>query len=178
MPRPPSRPVASIVSSVDLLYRSLHLLAAAVWGGGLVMLGLLAASSRQVLSETDRGALFRLVGQRFLILSAVSALVLGATGAELTVDRFGSLTSLGELPGGDLVIAKTAIFAVLVVFVVVHSFVLAPRLRELKRQHRWGAADPAIERGMRRAALLGGVVNASLLLGTVVIFVLAADLVT
>lgn len=161
---------------MDLVYRSFHLLAAAVWGGGLVMLGLLAASSRQVLSDTDRSALFRVVGMRFLILSAASALVLGASGAGLTVDRFGSLTSLGELPGGDLVIAKTAIFAVLVVFVIVHSFVLAPRLRELKRQLQSGAADPAIERSMRRASILTGVVNASLLLGTVTIFVLAADL--
>jgi hypothetical protein len=61
---------------------------------------------------------------------------------------------------------------------LVHSFVLGPRLRELKRQLSRGAADPAIERSKRTVGVLSGLVHASLLLGTVAIFVLAADLVS
>ena len=163
---------------MEVVYSSLHLLAAAVWGGGLVMVGVLAASSRGVLSDADRSELFRVVGRRFLIISAVAALVLAATGAELAVDRFGSLGDLTDLPDGGLVIAKTAIFAALIALALLHSFLLQPHLRELRRQLSWGAADPAIERSMRRTAILSGLVNAALLLGTVAIFVLAADLVT
>ncbi len=163
---------------MDLLYRSLHLLAAAVWGGGLVMLAVVAVSASRALSEADRSELFHVVGRRFLIVSAVSAAVLFGTGLELATDRFGSLSAIDGAPDGGLVIAKTAIFVVLLGLALLHSFILAPRLRELKLQLSRGAADPSIERRKRSVGVLSGLVHASLLLGTVTIFVLAADLVT
>jgi putative copper export protein len=163
---------------VELAYRSLHLLAAVVWGGGLVMLAVVAGSASRALSDVDRSELFHVVGRRFLIVSGAAAAVLFATGLELATDRFGSLSAIDGAPDGGLVIAKTAIFIVLLGLALIHSFVLAPRLRELKLQLSRGAADPAIERSRRTVGALSGLVHVSLLLGTVTIFVLAADLVS
>lgn len=158
---------------MDVAIRALHLLAAAVWAGGLVMLALLAASTRETLSEADRSELFRVVGRRFLVLWAVAAVVLALTGLELVDRHFGGLSALGDADGGGLVIAKSAIFAALLALAGVHGLVLGPRLRELKRRARRG--EDVGER-VRRAGAAQGAVSGLLLLGTLAAFVLAADL--
>lgn len=141
------------------------------------MLAVTAAASRQVLTDAQRGDLFRVVGRRFGVLALAAALVLAGTGADLASDRFANWSALSDTGDGKLVLAKTVIFAVLLVLALVHSLVLGPRIRELRRRAVWHPdnAEGSAQR-LRRTAALSGVTSALMLLGTAAVFVLAADL--
>jgi putative copper export protein len=152
-----------------------HLLGASIWVGGLVFLGVAAGVARRTIPDAERVEFFRLIGRRFLIVSGAAALLLAGTGIGLVNDRFGGFDQLGDTYKGGDVIAKTVIFAGVVVLALVHSFVLGPRLRRLREGALSGRADEA---ALRRAAVAGGLTQLAMLAGTVVVLYLAADLVT
>ncbi len=152
-----------------------HLLGAAVWVGGLVFLGVAAGVARRTIPDAERVEFFRLIGRRFLVLSGVAAALLLGTGIGLVDDRFGGFDDLGSgYKGGD-VIAKTIIFAAVLTLAVVHAFVLGPRMRRLREAALAGRPDEA---ALRRAAIVGGIAQLAMLVATLVILYLAADLVS
>jgi copper resistance protein D len=152
-----------------------HVIGAAVWTGGLVFLGVAARVARATIPDAERPEFFRVLGRRFLVLSAVAAGLLATTGVGLVNRRFGGFGDLNGATGGGDVIAKTAIFAAVVVMAAVHSFVLGPRMRRLRIAAEKGTGD---ESALRRAAAVSGLIQAGMLLATLVILYLAADLVT
>ncbi len=152
-----------------------HLLGAAVWVGGLFFLGIAAGVARRTIPDAERVEFFRLIGRRFLMVSGVAALLLLGTGIGLVHDRFGGFSDLGDAYQGNDVIAKTVIFAGVVILALVHSFVLGPRLRRLREAALAGHPD---ETALRRAAIIGGITQLVMLVATLVILYLAADLVT
>ncbi len=151
-----------------------HLLGAAVWVGGLVFLGVAAGVARRTIPDAERVEFFRLIGRRFLVLSGVAAALLLGTGIGLVHDRFGGFGNLGSADKGGDVIAKTVIFVAVVILALVHSFVLGPRMRRLRQAALDGSPDEA---ALRRAAMIGGLMQATILVATLVILYLAADLV-
>jgi putative copper export protein len=153
----------------------LHLLAACVWVGGLVFLGLAVAVARGTLGERDRIDLVRALGRRFLLIGGVAALLLAVTGVVLVDDRFGGFNELGDADGG-LVIGKTVIFACVVALAAVHSFGLGPRMRRIRERIDAGDETARVELG--RLAPLAGAVQGLILLGTLVVLGLAAALVS
>jgi copper transport protein len=165
------------VASVDVAIRSIHLIAAAVWAGGLVFLGVAAGVARRTIPDAERIEFFRVLGRRFAILAAGAALLLAATGADMASDRLASWSALVDTSYGRLLFAKIILFALVVVEAALHSLVLGPRIGRLREALLSAPTDPDLALRLRRTAVLSGIVSALMLLQTIAILVLAADLV-
>jgi len=126
----------------------LHLVAAGIWPGGLVPLALFLASAPD--AEAVRAV------RRFSAVSLVTVALLAATGAINAWHLVGGWSALGTTGYGRLLLAKVALFALMVGIGARNLLALKPRLPE-----------PAA-----RAALRGNVA-AELVLGTVVIVIVA-----
>jgi len=154
----------------------LHLLGAAIWTGGLIFVGLAAVVSRRTLPDDVRVEFFRSLGFGFLILAGVAAALIALSGNVL-VDDFGGWEQVGKTSWGELIIWKTAIFAVVLALALVHGLVLGPRIRLLREAEIAGSGGGS-ERALRRAVALSTVSQVLMLAGTLAILALAADLVT
>jgi putative copper export protein len=163
---------------VDLAIRSLHLIGAAVWAGGLVFLGIAAVVARQTIPAGERIAFFRVLGRRFAVVAAVAAAAIAATGIDMAVERLASWSVLLDSEYGRILFAKIVLFALAVVEAVVHSLVLGPRLGRLREALLEAPDDAALQASVRRTAAISGVLSLLMLLQTLAILVLAADLVT
>jgi putative copper export protein len=166
-----------VLAAADLLIRSLHLISAAVWAGGLVFLGLAVGSARRTLADPDRIALFRSLGRRFALVGGIALLVLIATGSEMASDR-DAWDTLGEGTYGGTLLAKLILVGVVIVLTVVHSVIQGPALSRLRAQAAERPDDVELAAEIRRRAALAGIVTLLNLLATLAILVLAARLVT
>jgi putative copper export protein len=163
---------------VDLAIRSLHLIGAAVWAGGLVFLGVAAAVARRTIPAAERVSFFRALGRRFAIVAAVAAAAIAATGIEMAVERLASWSVLVDTEYGRILLAKIILFALTLIEAAVHSLILGPRLGDLREALMQTPDDVALQSRLRRTAAVSGVLSALMLLQTLAILVLAADLVT
>jgi uncharacterized membrane protein len=75
---------------LDVAVRALHLIAATVWAGGLVVLGIAAGVARRTVPEREGVGFFRALGRRFAILAMAATALLAATGADLASDELES----------------------------------------------------------------------------------------
>jgi putative copper export protein len=155
---------------------ALHLMAAAVWGGGVVFLGVAAGVARRTIPDAERIEFFRAIGRRFLYLSGLAAITLLATGASLAHDRMGSLDLLGTGSDGKTIFAKTVAFAAVLVLATVHGLILGPRIRTLRQDALAAPGDEARASRLRSTLIASGITSALMLAGTIAIFVLAARL--
>lgn len=162
---------------MDLAIRSIHLIAAAVWAGGLVILGVAAGVARATIPERERIEFFRRLGRQFLLVALAAALLLALTGVDMAADRLPSWGALTDTEWGRLVLAKSILFATALGLALVHSLVLGPRIRGLRERLLATPGDAALAGRLRRAAAGSGIVQAIILAETVAILVLAADLV-
>jgi putative copper export protein len=163
---------------MDVAIRSLHLLGAAVWTGGLVFLGVAATVARRTIPPAERIAFFRTLGRRFAVVAAVSAVAIAATGIDMATDRLASWSALLDTGYGRILFAKVVLFALALVEAAVHSLVLGPRTGRIREELLAAPEDPVLQARLRRTAAISGVVSALILLQTVAILVLAADLVS
>lgn len=163
---------------MDVAIRSLHLIGAAVWTGGLVFLAVAAAVARRTIPPEERIAFFRALGRRFAIVAAVAAAAIAATGIDMAIDRLASWSALLDTDYGRILFAKIVLFALALVEAAVHSLVLGPRLGRLREELLEAPDDAALQARLRRTAAISGVVSALMLLQTLAILVLAADLVS
>ena len=76
----------------------LHILGAVIWAGGLFFVGLVATGARRTCASAIRTPPSRLVGNGFLILAGVAALLLGLSGNFLVEDLFGGWEELSGEP--------------------------------------------------------------------------------
>lgn len=162
---------------MDLAIHSLHLIAAAVWAGGLVFLGIAAGVARRTVPEGDRIVFFRALGRRFAIVAAFAALLLAATGADMASDELASWSDLVDTGTGRILLAKIVLFTLAVAEAAVHSLVLGPRIGAIREELLASPDDPGLQARLRRTTAISGTVSALMLLQTVAILVLAADLV-
>jgi copper transport protein len=163
---------------VDVAIRSIHLIAAAVWAGGLVFLGVAAGVARKTIPDEERIAFFRMLGRRFVFIAAASALLLAATGADMASDRLVSWSALVDTSYGRILLAKIVLFTLALAEAAVHSLVLGPRIGALREALQASPQDAALQDRLRRTAAVSGVLSALMLLQTIAILVLAADLVS
>ena len=161
---------------MDLAIRSLHLIAAAIWAGGLVMLAIVAGVARAKLGEAERIELFRALGKRFLVVSLAAAAVLALTGAQMAADRLPSWGSLTDTEWGRLILAKTILFAVALTLALVHALVLGPRIRRSREALIASPGDAEAAAALRRMSAASGMIQGVILTLTLGILVLAADL--
>jgi putative copper export protein len=160
-----------------LLVRSLHLIAAAIWAGGLVFLGLSVGAARRTLGDAERIAFFRAIGRRFAVVGGIALLVLIATGSDMVSDR-DAWDTLGEGTYGGTLLAKLILVGIVIVLTVFHSAVQGPAISRLRERAAATPGDAALAAEIRRKAAFAGVVSLLNLVATVAILVLAARLVT
>jgi putative copper export protein len=163
---------------VDVAIRSIHLIAAAVWTGGLVFLGVSAGVARKTIPDAERIVFFRMLGRRFAALAVATAVLIAATGADMASDRLASWGALVDTGYGRILLAKIVLFALALIEAAGHSVVLGPRIGRLRQALLASPGDPALEKRLRRTAAVSGVVSALMLAQTLAILVLAADLVS
>lgn len=162
---------------MDIAIRALHLVAAAVWAGGLVFLGIAAGVARATIPERERIEFFRRLGRRFLVVTLAAAAVLAATGVDMATDRVASWSALVDTESGRLILAKTILFMTAVLLALAHGLVLGPRTRRLRKALLTSPGDLALEAQLSRTAAASGIIQVVILAETVAILVLAADLI-
>jgi copper resistance protein D len=167
-----------LLAADDLAIRALHLIAAAVWAGGLVFLGLAVGAARQTLDDRERIALFRQLGRRFLLVGGIALLVLIATGTEMASDRLASFGDLFDTDYGKRLAEKLGLVVLVIGLTAFHSFVQGPALSRLREQAIERPDDAELAAAIRRKSMRGGIVSGLNLLATLTILVLAARLVT
>jgi putative copper export protein len=163
---------------VDVAIRSLHLIGAAVWTGGLVFLGVAAGVARRTIPPGERILFFRALGRRFAVVAAVSAAAIAATGIEMATDQLASWSALLDTGYGRILFAKIVLFALALAEAAVHSLVLGPRLGRLREALLEAPDDALLQARLHRTAAVSGAVSALMLAQTLAILVLAADLVS
>lgn len=115
----------------DTFVHGLHLLAAAVWVGGMIFAGfVLAPIARRDLPPQVRYPLFKAVGERFAVLGRAALAVLVVTGGYKLFLIWRSLDFLGSGYRSALWIKLCLVFA-MIVLSVLHDFVWGPRLVNL-----------------------------------------------
>jgi len=167
-----------VLAASDLLVRSLHLIGAAVWVGGMVMLGLAVGAARRTVADSERVALFRSLGRRFLVAGGIAMLVLIATGTDMAADRLGAWSDLTDTDYGERLLAKLAVVAGVIALTLFHSLVQGPALTRLRARALEHPEDEDLRRLIRRKAARAGIVSAANLVATLAILVLAARLLT
>jgi putative copper resistance protein D len=120
-----------LTGKLHVIGDALHLIAAAVWVGGLLPLALLfAAGCRGV--DPARGSLAREVTRRFSMLGVVSVGTIFATGLLNTYVLVGSVPALLETDYGELLLVKIGLFIAMVCIAAVNRLRLSPRLASTK----------------------------------------------
>jgi len=168
-----------MLAASDIVVRSLHLIGAAVWAGGMVMLALaVGAARRTVADDHERIALFRSLGRRFLVVGGIAMLVLIATGTDMAADRLDAWSDLADTAYGERLLAKLGVVVAVIGLTLFHSLVQGPALSRLRAEALERPDDDQLRRLIRRKAARAGIVSALNLLATIAVLVLAARLVT
>jgi len=167
-----------MVLAAETLVRSLHLMGAAVWVGGMVMLALAVGAARKTVSEHERIALFRSLGRRFLVAGGIAMAVLIATGIDMASDRLAAFGDLFDTDYGKRLAEKLALVVVVIGLTLFHSLVQGPRLSRLREEALDRPDDAELAQLIRRKSAWAGAVSALNLAATLAILVLAARLVT
>jgi putative copper export protein len=162
----------------DLAIRALHLIAAAVWAGGMVFLGLAVGAARRTLGDRERIALFRQLGRRFLLAGGIAMLVLIATGTDMASDRLGSFGDLFDTDYGKRLAEKLGLVILVIALTAFHSLVQGPALSRLRERALDQPEDSELAAAIRRKAARAGIVSMLNLIATLAILVLAARLLT
>jgi putative copper resistance protein D len=120
----------STVGEMGFLHLSadaLHLVAAAVWIGGLASLVMLLSVARR--DQTNAGMSFaREATQRFSTVGIAIVVTVSATGLVNTWILVGSVHALIATGYGQLLMLKVALFAAMLLFAAANRFWLTPRL--------------------------------------------------
>ena len=164
--------------AAETLVRSLHLIGAAVWAGGMVMLALAVGAARRTVAEHERIALFRALGRRFAAAGGIAMLVLIATGTDMAGDRLASLGDLFDTAYGERLFVKLLIVVLVIGLTLFHTLVQGPELSRLRQEAIAYPDDKDLRREIRSKSARAGVVSGLNLLATLGVLVLAARLVT
>lgn len=115
-----------------------HVLSAAVWIGGTVALVFVGVPIIRTLAPPERADRMRLLGRRWKPIGFTALAILGASGAWLAFGYWGADDAdlLFQTETGHLLIAKAVLYICLLVTVVLHDFVLGPRLNRQIREGR------------------------------------------
>ena len=145
----------------------IHLLAAMVWVGGLVFLGLVAVpASRTVSGSVERAQLIRSIGRRFAVLALFALGVAVITGWWLASRSLEGWSALVTTSYGRLLLFKIALVGVGLVLTLVHILALGPAMSAARAR-----SSPA-----PRLTLASRAVNLALLIDSLAIVYVAVIL--
>ena len=100
----------------------LHLLAAAFWLGGLVMLAIVTMSALRVVDRGTFRQLIRRVGRAFLVGSVIAWAVLAISGISMAVARVHSVNDLTGTSFGRTLSIKTGLFLLAILATIAHTW--------------------------------------------------------
>jgi copper transport protein len=132
-----------------LVADAVHMAAASVWVGGLLMLAFGLVEGSSGLATEQRRRLYGLAIPRFSTLAISSVILLTLTGFYLAWVLAGNLTALRETSYGRALLVKAGLMAVMVGLGGFNQLVLGPRLR------RAAASGVNFGRSIGLEALLG-----------------------
>lgn len=130
-------------TAAHLIADVIHLVITAIWPVGLLPFALLLASLRRLPSDQRTPALARLVS-RFSALALACVILLLATGILNSCSLITSFDELGTTAYGRVLIAKVAIFLLMIAAGSLNRLVLTPRLTA-----DWPAEAPHAARAAR-----------------------------
>jgi len=147
----------------------LHILAAMVWIGGMIFLGIvLVPVVRKPFLRSRAAELLRWTGERFRYVGWVTICTLLVTGTFNVAYRFGwaGLVSRDLWAGGfgRILAVKLILVGVILLLSAIHDFYVGPRATEILQQN---PASPEAGRIRRQASWFGRV---NLLLSLAVVF--------
>ena len=137
-------------------WRFLHLVAAAYWLGGLIVLAIVAVLAARSLERPAFRGLMSQVGRVYLVGSLVAWVLLAVTGVAMARERIPTLAAVGSTPWGRTLALKTGLAVAAVILTMVHS---------------WAGSRTAV-----RAILASRVLSPIILILTLAIFYLASRL--
>jgi copper transport protein len=91
------------------LVDAVHVLAAGVWGGGLLVLAVGAPAVYRATTSETRAPLLHGIVRRFTRLALIGLVALLLTGTVAAITLAGSVTALWETPWGRIVLAKVVV---------------------------------------------------------------------
>lgn len=107
---------------MDETWRLIHLVAAAFWLGGMIVLAVVAVIAARSLDQLSFRRLMSRTGQAFAIGSAIAWAVIGISGAAMAWPRLGfNLTNLAVTSFGQLLRVKTGLAGLVIVLTAVHA---------------------------------------------------------
>jgi putative copper export protein len=152
------------------LVRFLHVLGAALWVGGMIVLGAVAVPAARRAGDREAGRrVITTAARRFGVVGAVAFALLIASGFGLIHHRGIPLDQLGDSEYGRRILAKMGLLAAMGVVTLLHALWQGPRVRRAEE-----AGDPA---AARRWRLLGAAFDGFLLLAALAALWLAVSLV-
>lgn len=158
------------MDDVWTLVRWLHLGGVAMWLGGMLFLGLVVIPVVRANGGIQASrALVTAIARRFGLIGGAAYVLILVTGFGLLDHRGLSPSDLPDSEYGRRVLAKLILLLVVGAVVVAHSWIQGPRLRR--------AEDAGDAVAARRWKMIGGLMDAFMLLATLVILWLAASLV-
>lgn len=150
--------------------RFLHVLGAAAWVGGMIVLGAVAVPAARRAGDREAGRrVVTAAARRFGVVGAAAFAVLIATGFALIDHRGIAVGDLAESDYGRRVLAKIGLLAAMGVVTLLHALWQGPKVR-----HADEAGDPATARRWR---LLGAAFDGFLLVAALATLWLAVSLV-
>jgi putative copper export protein len=107
---------------MDEAWRLIHLVAAAFWLGGMIVLAIVAVIAARTLDRpTFRGLMSR-TGRAFAVASVAAWTLIAISGAAMAWPRLGfTLGGLASTSFGRLLEAKTGLAALAVIFTAMHT---------------------------------------------------------
>jgi putative copper export protein len=152
------------------LVRFVHVLGAACWVGGMIVLGAVAVPAARRAGDPAAGRrVVTAAARRFGAVGALAFAALVASGLALIDHRGIALSELPDSDYGRRVLAKMGLLAAMGVVTVLHAFWQGPRVRRAQEAGDLVAA--------RRWRILGVAVDVFLLLAALAALWLAVSLV-
>ena len=107
---------------MDEYWRLIHLVAAAFWLGGMILLAVIAVVAARTLDRPTFGRFMVRAGQAFAAGAAIAGVVIAVSGAAMAWPRLGyTLSNLPSTAFGRLLEAKTSLAALAVALAAVHA---------------------------------------------------------
>jgi len=158
------------MDGVWTLVRFGHLIGVATWIGGMVFLGAVAVPVARAAGGAEAGRqLIATVARRFAPVAGAAWILILGTGMGLIHHRGLSLGDLPDTDYGQRILTKLVILLSIGVLAVVHGLWQGPRVRRAQ-----DAGDLATARRLR---IVGGVIDALMLVGSLAALWLAASLI-
>jgi putative copper export protein len=106
---------------MDTIWPWLHLIAAAYWLGGLIMLAIVTMSAIRTLERTAFRALIRRVGRAFFAGSLIAWAVLAVSGVAMATARLHSIGDLTASAYGRTLALKSSLFVLVIIATIAHT---------------------------------------------------------